>query len=411
MKEKNWVVFLGIVIVVMVFGFTAIFSDSKDVKDKDKNTDMVDGDSDIYISKDKIDDIMSGMSLEEKIGQMLVVTFNGTDMNDSLRSLMQDVKPGGIILMGDNYSTVSRTKKLISEFKSLSSVPLIVSTDQEGGRVQRMQKITDVKPTYITDMYSLGNTKDETLAYQVGKVMALEMRTLGINVDNAPVLDVYSNPNNTVIGDRSFGSDVNLVSRMGLSLAKGLEDNGVIPTFKHFPGHGDTETDSHSALPIINKSYEELSNLELMPFKSVIANGAKIIMTAHIALPDITGDNTPASLSKKILTDILRDDLGYDGLIITDGLNMKSLTDNYSNEDVYLKAVDAGVDLLLMPKDPELAIKTIKDNFSEDRINESVRRILEFKYNYLTDYQYTDSSILGSNEHNSVINKINEKVK
>ena len=411
MKEKNWVVFLGIVIVVMVFGFTAIFSDSKDVKDKDKNTDMVDGDSDIYISKDKIDDIMSGMSLEEKIGQMLVVTFNGTDMNDSLRSLMQDVKPGGIILMGDNYSTVSRTKKLISEFKSLSSVPLIVSTDQEGGRVQRMQKITDVKPTYITDMYSLGNTKDETLAYQVGKVMALEMRTLGINVDNAPVLDVYSNPNNTVIGDRSFGSDVNLVSRMGLSLAKGLEDNGVIPTFKHFPGHGDTETDSHSALPIINKSYEELSNLELMPFKSAIANGAKIIMTAHIALPDITGDNTPASLSKKILTDILRDDLGYDGLIITDGLNMKALTDNYSNEDIYLKAVDAGVDLLLMPKDPELAIKTIKDNFSEDRIDESVRRILEFKYNYLTDYQYTDSSILGSNEHNSVINKINEKVK
>ena len=407
MKEKNWIMFLGAVIIVMIFGFTALFNNSANVTDKEKNTDSVDGNINNNQNKDKISEIMDNMSIEEKIGQMLVIDFVNKEMTDKLKDYYNSIKPGGIILMSDNYSTFDKTKKLISDVKKFSNIPLIVSTDQEGGRVQRLQKLTDVKPTYIPDMNSLGNTKDEKLAYEVGKVMALEMRTLGINVVNAPVLDVYSNPKNTVIGDRSFSSDVNVVSKMSLSLASGLENNGVIPTFKHFPGHGDTETDSHTSLPIINKSYQDIVNLELVPFKKAIDSGAKLIMTAHIALPDVTGNNEPASLSKKLLTDILRDELGYDGIIITDALNMKALTDNYSNGDIYLKAVNAGVDILLMPKDPILAINSIRDNVSEDRINESVRRILEFKYSYLVDYEYTDKSILGSLENMKVIDKIN----
>ncbi len=407
MKYKNLVFFVGALIIVTIFGFTVFYNKNQDIKDDEKNINDVDGSVDNVEKKDAISDIIDNMTLEEKIGQMLVIDFNVTEVNDKFKTMFESVKPGGVILMGNNYSTFEGTKKLISDIKSLSSIPLIVSTDQEGGRVQRLQKLTDVKPTFIPDMYSLGKTKDESLAYQVGKVMALEMRTLGINVVNAPVLDIFSNPKNTVIGNRSFGSDASLVSKMGLSLARGLEENGVMPTFKHFPGHGDTDTDSHTSLPVVDKSYKDLSDMELIPFKSAISSGAEIVMTAHISLPNVTGNSEPASLSKHILTDILRKDLGFDGIIITDALNMKALTDNYSLEDIYLKAVNAGADILLMPSDVMLAIETIKDNVSESRIDESVRRILQFKYNYLVDYEYTDKSVLGSQAHIEIMEKIN----
>lgn len=407
MKYKNLVFFVGALIIVTIFGFTVFYNKNQDIKDDEKNINDVDGSVDNVEKKDAISDIIDNMTLEEKIGQMLVIDFNVTEVNDKFKTMFESVKPGGVILMGNNYSTFEGTKKLISDIKSLSSIPLIVSTDQEGGRVQRLQKLTDVKPTFIPDMYSLGKTMDESLAYQVGKVMALEMRTLGINVVNAPVLDIFSNPKNTVIGNRSFGSDASLVSKMGLSLARGLEENGVMPTFKHFPGHGDTDTDSHTSLPVVDKSYKDLSDMELIPFKSAISSGAEIVMTAHISLPNVTGNSEPASLSKHILTDILRKDLGFDGIIITDALNMKALTDNYSLEDIYLKAVNAGADILLMPSDVMLAIETIKDNVSESRIDESVRRILQFKYDYLVDYEYTDKSVLGSQAHIEIMEKIN----
>jgi len=320
---------------------------------------------------------------------------------------LEDVKPGGFILMQNNYSTFDATRKFISDIKSYSDLPFIMSTDQEGGSVQRLQLLTDVNPVYVPFMNKLGIMNDEGVSYEVGKVIAEEVRTLGINLVFAPVLDVFSNPENTVIGNRSFGSDTDIVSRMALSVSKGLEDNGVISTFKHFPGHGDTSVDSHISLPIVNKSYEELLNLELIPFKNAINSGAKMIMTAHIALPNITGDNTPSTMSKKIITEILREDLGYGGIIISDALNMKALTNNYSDEEIYIKTVDAGVDILLMPKNPRLAVETIKNNISEDRINESVRRILKFKFMNILEDNTLDSSYLGSEEHKIIIDKIN----
>lgn len=391
MKKVFWLLLL-VVVLSMAFIFNS--RDVNDIKKKEKKA-------------SSIDEIIRSMSLEEKIGQMLVIDIVGTNLSDKYITRFNKIKPGGVILMGDNISTYDDTKKLINTLKSSSKYPLIVSTDQEGGRVQRLQKLKDVNPTYIPDMLSVGNTQDIDIAYNIGKVMALEMRTLGINVVHAPVVDVFSNSNNKVIGDRSFGSNPQVVSMMSVSLANGLEDNGVIPTFKHFPGHGDTDIDSHDNLPVINKSLEGLLNEELIPFRNAIDNGAKIIMTAHIALPNVTGDMTPASLSKKLLTDVLRRDLGYNGLIITDALNMGALTDNYSNEEIYLKSVEAGVDILLMPTDAELATHVIKKNISEERIDESVRRILEFKYKYLNDYEYTDKSLLGSREHQNIINKVN----
>ncbi len=396
MKNIKWIV--GIVLFSLLMSFT-IFSkyENKETKKVNAKNDDIDI---------KINELLEKMTLEEKIGQMIIINYNISQVNDELKSILEDVKPSGFILMQNNYTTYENTKKFVSDIKSYSSLPFIVSTDQEGGRVQRLQLLTDVSPVNIPFMKKLGDMKDESLAYEVGKVMAEEVRTLGINVVHAPVVDIFSNPDNQVIGNRSFGSDYLTVSKMAISMSKGLEENGVISTFKHFPGHGDTSTDSHSSLPIVTKSYEELMELELKPFKNAIEAGAKMIMTAHIALPNITGDNTPSTMSKKVIGDILRGKLGFDGIVISDALNMKALTNYYSDEDIYKKTVEAGVDILLMPRNPRLAVNTIKDNFSEERINESVRRILKFKLKYLSEDNTLDSSYLGSEEHKKVIDKI-----
>lgn len=355
---------------------------------------------------EKVEYRMKNMTLEEKIAQMLVVYYTGNTVDDNLKNTLTTVRPGGFILMKDNITTYDNTKKFVDDLKKYSEIPMIISIDQEGGMVQRLKNLSDVSVTQIPSMYDLGKTKDTSLAYRTGKVMAEEMRTLGINVVYAPVLDIYSNENNTVIGNRSFGHDAKTVAEMAISLAKGLEDNGVIATFKHFPGHGDTETDSHVNLPIISKTYEELVSLELKPFEQAIESGAKIIMIGHIALPNVTNDNTPASLSKTIITDILKEKLGYEGLVITDALNMGALTKNYSIEEIYTKAIQAGVDLLLMPNGSKQAVEFIKNNISEDRINESVEKILTFKYTYLEEDNSLDKSYLGSNEHKQIISEI-----
>lgn len=399
MKNIKKIIIVMMLSVVCCFAIFSNFnvSESK-VPSKETKEDIV---------KKRVDELMNSMTLDEKIGQMIIINYNVSEVNDELKSILDDVKPGGFILMQNNYSTLEATKKFVQDIKSYSELPFIVSTDQEGGRVQRLQLLTDVEPVNVPSMDKIGNMNDEELALKIGKVIAEEVRVLGINVVHAPVLDILTNSDNTVIGNRSFGSSSEIVTRMGLSVSKGLEDNGVISTFKHFPGHGDTSVDSHSSLPIMTKTYEELERVELVPFKSAIKNGAKMIMTSHIALPNITGDETPATMSKKIVTGILRDQLGFDGVVISDGLNMKALTNNYSESDIYLKTVEAGVDILLMPIDARLAVETIKNSISEERIDESVRRILMFKLLYLGEDNILDSSYLGSLEHKNIIDKIN----
>ena len=306
--------------------------------------------------------------------------------------------------MKDNITTFDNTKKFVDDLQANSDIPMIISIDQEGGKVQRLNLLEDIKPTNIPSMYDLGQTNDKELAYQVGKVVAEELRTIGVNVVYAPVLDIYSNKENEVIGNRSFGTNPDEVSDMALSLARGLEENGVIATYKHFPGHGDTSVDSHYDLPVINKSYDELKRFELIPFKKAIDNNAKIIMIGHLNMISI--DNEPSSLSKKIITDILYNDYGYKGLVITDALNMGALTKNYTDEEIYTKTINAGTDLLLMPNGSKQTIEYIKKNVSEERINKSVEKILRFKYTYLTNYETLDKSYLNSKEHQDVIEKI-----
>lgn len=358
------------------------------------------------VSESQIDNIMKNMTIDEKIGQMIIINTDYSSMTFEFKDFLNKIKPSGIILMKENFTDYENTKKFISDMKNFSKYPFIVSIDQEGGRVQRLQYLEEGIATNVPDMYTIGLTNDEKVAYNIGKLLAEEMRTIGINVDFAPVVDIYSNPDNTVIGNRSFGINANNVSKMAISLANGLEDNGIIATYKHFPGHGDTEVDSHKKLPVIYKSLEEVNNLELIPFKKAIENNAKIIMVGHMSFPLLTMDNTPSSLSKIIVTNILKGDLGFDGLIITDALNMGALTDNYSNEEIYLKAIEAGNDLLLMPKDPISAFNVIKENISEERINESVKKILMFKYTYLDKDNTLDRSYLGSEEHKKLIENI-----
>ena len=347
----------------------------------------------------EVEELLSRMTREEKIAQMIITEIK----NDGV---LPSPAPAGVILFDENFTTCEETKALIDSLNAQSEIPLIISTDQEGGRVQRLSALKRPKATSIPSMYELGKTGDTALSKKVGGVMAKEMRALGINLTFAPVLDVYSNPDNTVIGNRSFSEEAHAVSSMALSLAEGLKENGVMPCFKHFPGHGDTATDSHYKLPIINKTKEELYKTELIPFENTIEKGAEMIMVGHIAFPALTGDNTPATLSKIVITDLLKTEMGFEGIVITDSFKMKALTDNYSEKEAVKMAIDAGVDIILMPKDYNTALKVINENFSDERIDESVKKILYFKQKNLTDLIEYDISVIGSSAHNEIIKRI-----
>ena len=232
-------------------------------------------------------------------------------------------------------------------------------------------------------------------------------------MDFAPDIDVLTNPDNTVIGNRSFGSDKELVAKHGISLAKGLEDNGVIAVYKHFPGHGNTAVDSHYSLPVLDLTKEALEEVDVYPFKEAIKNNASVIMIGHLAVPYLTDNKDPASLSKTLITGYLKNNLGYKGLVITDALDMGALTNYYSANEICGKAVEAGVDILLAPSSSRVCLKSVQDaikngKITEEQIDESVKKILKLKYEKIDkDYnEYLDKNYLNNQEHQDIINKI-----
>lgn len=391
-------------IIIIVFAFLLLVGCNS--KKKEKQNDLNELDK-------KVETTLQNMSLNEKIGQMITIFYRSPKMDNTLKKALDDVKPGGFILFGENFSDYEGTLNLIKEIKSSSSIPMFISIDEEGGLVQRLTSLRGTDVSDVPYMYNVGEKNDLDLTYNVGKLIAEELRVFGINMDYAPVIDVYSNPNNKVIGKRSFGTTPELVSKHGIKLAQGLNDNGVIPVYKHFPGHGNTATDSHQDLPIVNKTKEELMKLDLIPFVDAINNNASVIMIGHLAVPNLTNDNTPASLSRKLITDFLKNELNYKGLVITDALQMKALTRYYNDEEICGKAVEAGVDILLMPSSSRTCLKSVQDaikegNVTEEQINESVRKILKLKYEKIEkDYnEYFDKSYLNSKEHQDIINKI-----
>ncbi len=399
---KKLVIFIVIILALFVS------CNSKEEKENEKESE--------YIPVDEIDkkvyETMKNMTLDEKIGQLIIVSYASSKMDNNLMKALTEVKPGGFILFDNNITNYNDTLKFIKEIKATADIPMFISIDEEGGKIQRLHML-DEETTYVPYMYDLGVLDNTDVTYEIGKVLAEELRVFGINMDFAPVIDVYSNKDNKVIGERSFGSDPILVSRHGLALSKGLEENGVISVYKHFPGHGNTSVDSHEALPIVDKTKEELLELDLIPFIDAINNNADFIMIGHLAVPSITGDNTPASLSKKLVTDFLKNELKFKGLVVTDALNMKALTNYYKDEEICSKAVEAGVDILLMPSTSRNCLKSIQNaiannTITEERIDESVRKILRLKYEKIEkDYNnYLPFEYLNSIEHQEVIKKI-----
>ena len=359
------------------------------------------------------DNKIDEMSLEEKIGQLLIISYRKNDIKEKLPTILEEVKPGGFILFSENITTYDDTINLIKSIKNSNDIPLFIGIDEEGGNVQRLKNLKDYKTSDIPYMSYVKTIND---AYNLGKVIAEELRVFGINLDFAPVIDCnWDNPK-SVIGKRAFEGDYTTVAKLGVSLAKGLKNNKVIPTYKHFPNHGATATDSHQDLPVINKTEEELLNNDLIPYQEAIKNNADMIMISHLALPKITKDYTPASLSYEIITNLLKKKLGFKGLVVTDALNMQALTKNYSEKEILIKAINAGADLLLMPEDPVNAVKIIKEAvngglISEERINESVEKILSLKDSTIKNNynEYLDVSYLNSSEHQDIINSIYSK--
>lgn len=339
--------------------------------------------------------IVNSMTIDEKIGQLFIIHYNKPEITEEFKHILETVKPGGFTLFNENIKTYEQTTKLIKDINSTAKIPMFISIDQEGGRVQRLKSMPGMNIINIPSMSKIGKSNDENQAYNTGITIANDLKKFNINMNFAPVIDICLNPKNTVIGDRSFGNNAETVSKMGLSLANALRNNNIIPVYKHFPGHGNTEKDSHVEIPIITKTKEELYQDELIPFKNAISNNADIIMVGHLALPKITNDYTPSSLSKQIVTDLLKNELGYKNLIITDALNMKAITNNYSEKQIYELAINAGVDILLMPNDPTLAFNSIKQSLEEGTINEttitkSVEKIiaLKLKYNIIDKEKY-----------------------
>ncbi|SEN24148.1 beta-N-acetylhexosaminidase [Lihuaxuella thermophila] len=348
-------------------------------------------------SESKIQTLLSGMTLEEKVGQMIMGGFYGDQPTEDARRLIQEAHVGSMILFAysGNVKDPVQTAKLNNGLQKLAAetrlkIPLLIATDQEGGVVARLT----TGATELPGNMALGAARDPKLVRQAYKIMAQELRAVGIQMDLAPDLDVNVNPDNPVIGVRSFAENPELVARMGTEAIRGLQKNQVIATAKHFPGHGDTNVDSHLGLPVINKSRAELEKVELVPFKQAIASGIDAIMTAHIHVPalDPTPD-LPATLSKPILTGLLREQLGYRGLIITDSMTMAGVADYFGGvPQAAVKAVDAGADIILLTPslttDEQIEVyQAIVDavrtgSLTEQRIDESVLRILKVKLKY-----------------------------
>ena len=326
---------------------------------------------------------LSRMTLEEKIGQMVAGRYMGrfvsedSDYLKDLVNLIREQKIGGLIIFGGE---VFETAYLTNFLQQKSRLPLLIAADFEWGAAMRINGTTLFPP-----LMAMAAASSEELLHQMGRVTAREARAMGIHMNYAPVVDVNINPDNPIINTRSLGEDPEEVARLATAFIRGSQENGLIATAKHFPGHGDTDLDSHSLLPAIKADRERLDRVELYPFLRVIQAGVEAIMTAHVSVPAL--DDTPnqaATLSYPIMTELLRKKMGFRGLLVTDALGMGGITRFYSSGESAVLAVKAGVDMLLLPPDPKEAIASLvravaEGEISESRLNQSVRRILTLK--------------------------------
>jgi len=327
------------------------------------------------------------MTWEEMVGQLFILGFDGTEPSEELQDFIRRLRPGGVVLLKRNIRNPLQLSSLIAALQAASpSLPLFIAVDQEGGRVSRL----DPPFTRFPSPSRLGETGSAELAYRMGAAIGRELRAVGIHMNFAPVLDVNTNPSNPVIGDRAFGVDPDLVARLGVSFFRGLNEQGVISVGKHFPGHGDTSQDSHEVLPTVSRQKERLEAVELHPFAEAIEAGIPALMTAHVLYPALDPKD-PATLSKVVLTDLLRGELGFQGLIISDDLEMRAISDRHGSGEAALRFLQAGGDLVLICHTLERQIEALEavkraveqGRIEEERIEESFRRIKAVKERYL----------------------------
>ncbi len=335
-----------------------------------------------------MNDIRMNLSLEEKIGQLFVFGFDATEVDDHAIELIRKHKVGNVILFTRNVESPAQLFKLNQNLQKLAhettGIPLFITIDQEGGMVTRIHK----GATFFPGAMTLAASNNIDNALRAGRHMGEELEALGINMNLAPVLDVNNNPKNPVIGVRSFSDDPGTVSDYGNAFIKGMSER-VLATAKHFPGHGDTHVDSHLALPKVDYPMDRLETIELRPFKDAINAGVGAIMSAHIDFPAITEDGLPTTLSKKCMTGLLRETLGFEGLIVTDGMQMKAIQDNYGTVEASLMAIEAGVNMVFICHARDLQIEAVahvkkaveKGLIAESLIDERLNRVLKAKAN------------------------------
>ncbi|MFL0250970.1 beta-N-acetylhexosaminidase [Clostridium neuense] len=394
MKIKKISLFALILTLSFTLGCTKIITLSKKSNQKQANNS----------SRQTIDPIkqkLDHMTLDEKIGQLVIVGIDDYTNNEHSKTLINTYHVGGFILFGQNIKNSAQLLELINSLKETNSsnnkTPLLLGVDEEGGRVSRMPSEFVKLPSNA----AVGHVNNSNFSYKIGEILGQELKGFGLNVDFAPVLDVNSNRKNPVIGDRSFGSNPPLVSNLGIQTMKGIQSQNIISVVKHFPGHGDTLVDSHFGLPIVYNDIKRLNNLELVPFSNAIKHGVDMIMVAHILLPKIDLNN-PASFSKTIITDILRKRMNFNGVVITDDMTMGAIIKKYDIGEASIKSLNAGSDIILVCHDFDKEVTVLnaiknsvtKGTLPEKTINEKVYRILKLKEKYnLKDTKTTSINI------------------
>ncbi|MCR8657213.1 beta-N-acetylhexosaminidase [Paenibacillus endoradicis] len=346
------------------------------------------------------------MTLREKIGQMIVTGFPSIEMSQEMQEVIEHYKVGNVILFSHNienkFQLGELTAQLQQSFTKHTGVPGFITIDQEGGRVTRMPK----DATNVAGAMAIASSGRTENAYAAGRITARELKALGINFNLAPVMDINNNPLNPVINVRSYGDSVETVREYGIAMMKGLIDGGVMSSLKHFPGHGDTNVDSHIGLPTIDKSLEELEQLELIPFVSAIEQGAHAIMSSHILFPQIEKSGLPATMSYAIITEILKEKLGFKGLVVSDCLEMDAIKRYYGTAQGALGAIKAGIDLIFISHSVELveeAVHLIEEavvagDLKEAVIDAAVNKILAYKSQYCS-IEAPNYNIVGCDVH------------
>jgi len=393
--KKAFSVFLIFVMLFSIFTLSACDINFEEESNEPKVEEPI-------VTVDPIKEKIDSMTLEEKIGQMFIikpdallsvipyedrnpVNQNGfIEVTDEIQSLYDEYPVGGFVLFAKNIKDPEQLTKLTSDLHALNDIKPLLTIDEEGGditRIARNEAFDVAKFSTMEEIAINGNSDD---AKTVGKEIGKYLDYFGLDLDFAPVSDVNTNPENTVIGNRAFGSDPKVAAAMVSSAINGFHESNTLTCIKHFPGHGDTKNDTHKGYAESNKTWDEMLKLEMLPFISGIEAGTDMVMVAHITTPNATTDNMPSTLSKEMITGKLRNELGYDGVVITDSMAMKAITKYYSSEEASVLAIEAGVDIILIPNNYRKAFDGVKEavlsgRISEDRIDESLYRILKLK--------------------------------